>query len=176
MKRVSLCIGVFLVLFLGISNYTVQAQDLSGFNGQWLNVTLKMQNVWATDGSGTTAVPEKIKNTAEKFYACARAGGGSATLYLFNREGTFIPDFTIHIGWIAGTDDDFVANLNISIPGTTNTGVVRVKDGKFQSINGYTVYSASDAFVAYDIIFNGKILKKVSPYMEAVNCATFTPP
>lgn len=175
MKRVSLCIGVFLVLFLNIGVCTVQAQDLSGFNGQWLNTTLKMQNTWATDGSGTTTVPVKMKNTTEKFYACARAGGGSATLFLFNREGTFIPDLTIHVGWIAGTDDDFVANLNISIPGTTSTGFVREKDGKFQSINGYTVYSAPDAFVTYDIIFNGKILKKAPRYSEGVNCATFSP-
>jgi hypothetical protein len=48
MKKVSFCIGVFIVLFLAIGVHTVKAQDLSGLNGQWLNGTLKTQQGWVS--------------------------------------------------------------------------------------------------------------------------------
>jgi hypothetical protein len=88
MKKVSFCIGVFAVLFLAIGAYTAHAQDLSGFNGQWLHATLKAQKGWVTGGSGTTAIPEKMQNVTEKFYACVRGGGGGVTLFMFDTEGT----------------------------------------------------------------------------------------
>jgi hypothetical protein len=174
MKKVSLCIGVFIVLFLAIGVHTAKAQDLSGLNGQWLNGALKVQKGWVT-ANGTAGAPEKMQNSTEKFYACVRAGGASATLFMFNKEGNPIADFTATIGWIAGTNDDFVGSMNIDRSTHSNFGFVHVKDGKFQSINGYSAYSDVNGFTTYDFTFNGKILKKVSPDLEAVGCATYTP-
>jgi hypothetical protein len=94
---------------------------------------------------------------------------------MFNKEGNPIADFTATIGWIAGTNDDFVGSMNIDRSTHSNFGFVHVKDGKFQSINGYSAYSDVNGFTTYDFTFNGKILKKVSPDLEAVGCATYTP-
>jgi hypothetical protein len=116
-----------------------------------------------------------MQNFVEKFYACVRAGGGSATLFIFDQEGVPMADFMAGIGWIAGTNDDFVGQLNINKATQSNFGFVHVKDGKFQSINGYGIYSDADGFTTYDFTFNGTILKKVSPNLEAVGCATYTP-
>ena len=145
MKKVSFCIGVFIVLFLAIGVHTVKAQDLSGLNGQWLNGTLKTQQGWVT-ANGTASAPEKMRNFTEKLYACVRAGGGSATLFMFDKEGTPIADFRAGIGWIAGTDDDFVGQMSIDKPRQPYFGFVHVKDGKFQSINGYGAYSDVNGF------------------------------
>jgi hypothetical protein len=131
-----------------------KAQDLSGLNGQWLNGTLKTQQGWVT-ANGTAGAP--------------------ATLFMFDKEGTPIADFRAGIGWIAGTDDDFVGQMSIDKPRQPYFGFVHVKDGKFQSINGYGAYSDVNGFTTYDFTFNGKILKKVSPDLEAVGCATYTP-
>jgi len=174
MKKVSFCIVVFIVLFLAIGVHTVKAQDLSGLNGEWLNGTLKAQKGWVT-ANGTAGAPEKMQNSTEKFYACVRAEGGSATLFMFDREGNPIADFMVSIGWIAGTNDDFVGSMTINKPPQTNFGFVHVKDGKFQSINGYGIYSDANVFTTYDIAFNSKILNRVPSDLEAVGCATYTP-
>ena len=175
MKKVSLFTGVFMVLFLAIGAYTAHAQDLSGLNGQWLNGILKAKKGWVTSRSGATAVPEKMQNVTEKFYACVRAGGGSVTLFMFDKEGTPIVDFRGGIGLIAGTNDAFVGELMLDKAEKRNYGFVYVKDGKFQSINGYGYYSGADEFTTYDFVFNGKILKKVPSNLEAVDCATYSP-
>jgi hypothetical protein len=174
MKQVSLCISVFVVLFLAIGVHTVQAQDLSGFDGQWLSGTLKAQKGWVT-GMGTTAAPEKMQNATEKLYACVRAADGGATLFMFDGKGTPIADSMGSIGWIAGTNDDFVGQLVITKAAQTNFGFLHVKDGMFQSINGYGIYSDVDGFTTYDFTFNAKILRKVSSDLEAVGCATYAP-
>ncbi len=57
MKKLSLCIGVFLVLFLMINVYTVKAQaDLTAYNGQWLKDVLKYSNM--VRGSSFRQPPE----------------------------------------------------------------------------------------------------------------------
>jgi hypothetical protein len=68
-----------------------------------------------------------------------------------------------------------VGQLNINKAAQTNFGFVYAKDGKFQSINGYGIYSDTDEFTTYDFAFNGKILKKVPSSLEAVDCATYSP-
>jgi hypothetical protein len=81
MKKVSLCIGVFIVLFLAIGVHTAKAQDLSGLNGQWLNGALKVQKGWVT-ANGTAGAPEKMQNSTEKFYACVSRGCISNAIYV----------------------------------------------------------------------------------------------
>ena len=83
MKKVSLCIGVFIVLFLAIGVHTVKAQDLSGLNGQWLNGTLKVQKGWVTDRTGTTSCPRKdAEFYGEVLCVCESRGWISNAIYV----------------------------------------------------------------------------------------------
>jgi len=73
MKKASLCIGVFLVLFLLVGSYSAQAATLydipafEALNGKWLKIT------WTIKGADAEAYGEVPERFSEKHtaWACA---------------------------------------------------------------------------------------------------------
>jgi hypothetical protein len=125
MKKVSFCIGVFMVLFLAFGVYAAPAQqgDLRDFNGTWLKLTIKPQKgLEFTTGYNSTDAPAKMKASAGNIYACMDVddqgiANGQAYLRLFDKEGT-----TIGYGWInwdAGTNLEFLGYLYAYIASDT---------------------------------------------------------
>ena len=53
MKKISICIGVFMVLFLAVGVYTAHAQ-VTGLNGTWLKFTGKLKGMEFSGGPGST--------------------------------------------------------------------------------------------------------------------------
>jgi len=53
MKKATMCIGVFIVLFLAVGVYTVQAEVTSGLNGTWLKFTGSFKGMEFAGGPGS---------------------------------------------------------------------------------------------------------------------------
>lgn len=121
MKKISLCISVFVILFLAVGVYTAQAQaDLSAFDGTWLKLTVKPQKGLEFTGYDSTAAPDKMKAGAEQIYACMdvdstnpEGGLEQAYLRLFDKQGTAIGYGTL--SWDAGTNLEFMGYLRAFI-------------------------------------------------------------
>lgn len=184
MKKVSMCIGVFMAFFLVIGVYTAQAQDLTGFDGTWLKMTVKYQKGLAFTGYDSTAAPAKLKAGALNLYACVDVDAAEPTvpyLRIFDKNGTAIGSGALY--WDAGTNLDFLGYLEASIatnvtyvpgdggfPGTgTDTylyGYVSVKGNsvdkiKVQSVSGEGYIQADDVtettglYTGFGYILNG---------------------
>ena len=109
MKKVSICFGVAVVLFLLIGSYTAQAQDLSAFDGTWLKLTVKPQKGLEFTGLDSTSAPEKMTASAGNFYACVDVDEASPTpvyLRFFDKEGAAVGYGYLY--WDAGTNLQFM--------------------------------------------------------------------
>jgi hypothetical protein len=124
MKKASICIGVFLVLFLmiGISADTAQAQDIRSYDGTWLQLNYKTKTGYefASGGWESTLVPKKHMSRQEKWYVCIQVDqtdlGEGATyksgyLRIFNSAGKEIGcgDFS----WENGTNTELLAYVEL---------------------------------------------------------------
>jgi hypothetical protein len=119
MKKVSFCIGVFMVLFLAFGVYAAPPQgDLRDFDGTWLKLTVKPQKGLEFTGYNSTDAPAKMKAGALNIYACMDVNdpgvaNGEAFLRLFKQDGTAIGYGTLK--WDAGTNLEFLGYLDAFI-------------------------------------------------------------
>lgn len=154
MKKVSLCIGIFLALFLVFSGYTAQAQNLSAFDGTWLKLTIKPQKGLEFTGLDSTSAPRKMQARADTWYACADidvAFPNVAYLRFFDREGTAIGSGSLY--WDAGTNLEFMGYLEAAIA----TDVTYIP-----GIDGFpTVDSLTDTAVYGYVNVAGKSIDKI---------------
>lgn len=173
MKKVLLCIGVVLVLFLVFGAHAAPPQgDLRDFNGTWLKLTVKPQKGLEFTGYDSMNAPQKMTAGARKIYACMDVYGGyspnpQAYLRFFDKDGT--PIGHGYLRWNAGTNLEFLGYLGAYIatdvtyiPGangfpleesltdTELSGHVNVKGNavdkiKIKSISGEGIILAPDA-------------------------------
>jgi hypothetical protein len=73
MKKISICIGVFMVLFLAVGVYTAQAVVADGLNGTWLKFTGSLKGMEFSGGSGSEEAG-KNDNDSFKLYGCVVDG------------------------------------------------------------------------------------------------------
>jgi hypothetical protein len=170
MKKTTLCIGAFLVLFLMFGVYTAQAQaDLRAFDGKWVKGTLSTKNGY----TATSLAPEKIANTKKQFYACMMVDPANAdriSLSLYDKNGVY-QNIGGYIDWQAGDNNDFVGLLFLAELGSgENTAYVNAINGRFKSINGYGIYTTVGRFSTWDVLFSGKITESVPSGVAAVPC------
>ena len=72
MKKISLCIGFFMVFLLLVSVYTARA-DVTGMNGTWLKFTGKIKGMEFSGGPGSTEDGKNDKGSV-KLYGCVVDG------------------------------------------------------------------------------------------------------
>jgi len=72
MKKATMCIGVFIILFLAVGVYTVQAEVTGGLNGTWLKFTGSLKGMEFAGGPGS----EVGRNDSDSItlYGCAVDG------------------------------------------------------------------------------------------------------
>jgi len=173
MKKVSLCIGVVLILILAFGAHAAPPQgDLRDFNGTWLKLTVKPQKGLEFTGYYSMNAPQKMTAGARKIYACMDVYGGyspnpQAYLRFFDKDET--PIGHGYLRWNAGTNLEFLGYLGAYIatdvtyiPGangfpleesltdTELSGHVNVKGNavdkiKIKSISGEGIILAPDA-------------------------------
>lgn len=112
MKRVSLCIGVIMVLVLLGNIYTVQAEDytaLTQMNGKWLKLSGSV-NGWTVTQRHANVDPIKIEATLNNMYACVYYDPaiGHAQLTVMNKNGTQTGIGSLY--YDGGTVDVWLAN------------------------------------------------------------------
>ena len=179
MKKVSLRIGAFLVLFLVIGVYTAQAQvDLSAFNGLWMQDSVKFRNVVYAGAVGSAIVPERGVNEAYKEYMCMEvdpANPDTINLYTYNKYGKYISVYG-YLYWQSGTNSDFFGYVELFSENgfEYNFAYVTVINGKFTAIPGYGYYSDGAIFDTWDFLWSGKIPRTVPSDIYAVACGFVT--
>lgn len=116
MKKLLLCIGVFLVLFFMTGVYTSQAQDfaaLNQMNGKWLkfNGSIKGYDFGTYHDPAGEAV--KLSGTLNQIYACVLYNPANeyADMNLYNKVGTQIGWGFFY--WESGTTDTWLSMTNI---------------------------------------------------------------
>ena len=116
MKKISICIGVFMVLFLAVGVYTAQAQ-VTGLNGTWLKFTGKLKGMEFSGGPGST---EKGKNDNDsiKLYGCVVDGpfyDNQFFVQLYEKERTAIRAGDAVFQKSAGTEDKFAGWFSMKL-------------------------------------------------------------
>jgi hypothetical protein len=144
MKKLSLCIGVFLVLFLVVGSYTVQAQPytaLEQMNGKWLkmNGSVKGYDFGVAYDPAATGDAYSVKFNQ---YACVSydPAGTNATMAIYDKQGNSIGNG--YLSWVSGTDDAWLAAVEIYLVADQVSAfmpmIVKTKDsaekGSFKSI------------------------------------------
>jgi len=175
MKKFSLCIGAFLVLFLIIGVYKAEAQaDLTAFDGLWMKDSTKFRKVVLAGAAGSTTVPGWGFNEAYKGYTCMEVdptNAGTINLYSYDNYGNYVGIYG-YLDWHSGTNSEFLGLLYLySDDGFEyDFAYVTVIYGKFTAIPGYGTYSEGDRFDTWDFLWSGKIPKRVPSDIYAVAC------
>jgi hypothetical protein len=73
MKKATMCIGFFIVLFLAVGVYTVQAVVADGLNGTWLKFTGSLKGMEFAEGPGSEEAGRN-DNDSIKLYGCVVDG------------------------------------------------------------------------------------------------------
>ncbi len=92
MKKVSLCIGVVMVLFFVVGAYTAQAQSypaLEQLNGTWLKMAGTAKGVTYTEQYVNADAVGQFSYNFKDQYACIEhnPGNTSADLYVYDKTG-----------------------------------------------------------------------------------------
>jgi len=93
MKKVSLCIGAFLVLFLISGVYNAQSQDyavLNQMNGKWLKFNGSVKGYDFGVFHDTAGKADKFQGTLNQIYACVsyNPANETADMYVYDKAGT----------------------------------------------------------------------------------------
>ena len=181
MKKLSLCIGVFLVLFLMINVYTVQAQGvLTAYNGFWLKDTTKFRNVIWGGIAGSETVPEKGGNETYKTYTCMSVDPGTPdtiNLSTYNKDGDYLK-VSGSLTWHSGTNSEFLDTLELYTDDATENdfAFVTVLYDKFTAVPGYGTYSDTESFGTWDFLWKATIQKRIPASLDnKVSCGYVAP-
>jgi hypothetical protein len=196
MKKTSLCIGAFLVLFLVIGVYTAQAQQdppypaLTQMNGKWLQMSGSIKGYDFGEWKSTTAIPDKFSYTFSQQYACVSYEYDSpvinATLIVYDKEGTQIGVGNVY--WESGTDDYWMPMFELSLDSGGNyvangsdihatlALLAKTKDGASKgSFKSFAVLgnTANDTTAVY---YGGKVNAKIVDRVPfGMTCTGYVP-
>ena len=180
MKKFSLYISFFLVLFLMTGVYTAQAQaDLSAFNGLWMKNSTKFRNVVYAGAAGSATLPVRGGNEVYKEYTCMEvdpANPGIINLYSYDALGNYASVYG-YLYWQSGTNSDFFGYVELfSEDGFEyDFAYVTVINNKFTAVPGYGYHSDGAIFDTWDFLWNGKIPKRIPSRVHAVSCGYVAP-
>jgi len=180
MKKLSLCIGVFAVLFLMIAVYTAQAQgDLTAYNGLWLKDVSKYRNVVWGGLAGSVTAPVKGNNVTNTTYTCMSvdpATPGTIKLRTYDKDGTYwgISGF---LWWHSGTDREFLADIELVSDDNLeyNYAYITVSHDKFTAVPGFGTYSGEDYFDTWDFLWKATIPRRIPAVVYAQPCGYVAP-
>ena len=116
MKKFSLCIGAFLVLFLMFGGYTAQAQgDLQEFNATWLKFSGNATGSELTGGEGSTSPAQKDNGSIQLYGCVVGFPEGPAFIQVYEKDRT-----ATGAGWATfskkgGTADKFIGWFNLRL-------------------------------------------------------------
>jgi hypothetical protein len=116
MKKVSMCMGFFMVFFLIICVYTARA-DVTGLNGTWLKFSGKLKGVEFSGGPGSTE-SGRNDNDSYKLYGCVVDGpyyDNQFFIQLYEKEKPAIRAGDAVFQKSAGTVDKFAGWLNMKL-------------------------------------------------------------
>jgi len=164
MKKFSLCIGAFLVLFLMFGGYTAQAQgDLQEFNATWLKFSGKATGSELAGGEGSTSPAQKDNGSIQLYGCVVGFPEGPALIQVYEKDST-----ANRAGWgtfskKGGTADKFIGwfHLRTSDEGwsavnpndyTTDTYVPGEMTAKNEKLNfkGYGGQAEKKPATGYD--------------------------
>ena len=116
MKKLTICIGIFMVLFLAVGVYTAQAQ-VTGLNGTWLKFTGKLKGMEFSGGPGSTDTGRN-DNDSTKIYGCVVDGpffDNQFFTQLYEKERTAIRAGDAVFQKSAGTEDKFAGWFSMKL-------------------------------------------------------------
>ncbi|MBP1746545.1 MAG: hypothetical protein H6Q54_1160 [Deltaproteobacteria bacterium] len=117
MKKATMCIGVFIVLFLAVGVYMVQAEVTSGLNGTWLKFTGSLKGMEFVEGPGSEEAGRN-DNDSIKLYGCAVDGpffDNQFFVQFYEKASTATPAGVGVFEKKAGTADKFAGWLNMRL-------------------------------------------------------------
>ena len=117
MKKAIMCIGVFIVLFLAIGVYTVQAEVTSGLNGTWLKFTGSLKGMEFAGGPGSENAGRNDSDSTT-LYGCAVDGhfyDNQFFVQFYERASTAIPAGVGVFEKKAGTADKFAGWFTMNL-------------------------------------------------------------
>jgi len=117
MKKATMCIGVFLILFLAVGVYAVQAVVADGLNGTWLKFTGSLKGMEFANGPGSEEAGRN-DNDSIRLYGCAVDGpffDNQFFVQFYEKANTAIPAGVGVFEKNAGSADKFVGWLNMRL-------------------------------------------------------------
>jgi len=179
MKKLSLCIGVFLVLFLMMSVYTAQAQgDLTAYNGYWLKDVSKYLNMVYAGIPGSETVPQKGSNETYTTYTCMSvdpATPGTINLSTYDKDGNYL-GISGFIWWHSGTNTEFLADMELVSDDNLeyNTAYITVSYNKFKAVPGFGYYSSEEYFDTWNFVWKATIPRRIPSAVFNRGCGFVT--
>jgi hypothetical protein len=190
MKKISICIGVFMVLFLAVGVYTAQAQ-VTGMNGTWLKFTGKLKGMEFSGGPGSTEAGNN-GNDSIKLYGCVVDGpffDNQFFVQLYEKERTATRAGDAVFQKSAGTEDKFAGWFSMKLmegynplnPDEYTTSVsapgeMTIKNDKikFKGFGGQAEKEPARAYTGY-ALYGVKLEAKTAtakslPFDEATAC------
>ena len=195
MKKVSLCIGAFLVLFLISGVYNAQSQDyavLNQMNGKWLKFNGSVKGYDFGVFHDPAGKADKFQGTLNQIYACVsyNPANETADMYVYDKAGTQTGWGVLY--WESGTTDDWLSWIDLHLVSTgdpypaNNTDVFlwapvitkttnSAEKGSFKAfgLQGYINDNAT-SYGWFAGSMKASIVTKL-PFM-ATNCAFVPPP
>jgi hypothetical protein len=179
MKKLSLCIGVFAVLFLMMDLYTAQAQgNLTEYNGLWLKDVSKYRNMVWGGLAGSETIPVKGRNETYTTYTCMSvdpATPGTINLRTYGKDGTDLK-ISGFLWWHSGTDREFLADMELVSDDNLeyNTAYVTVSYDRFTAVPGFGYYSGEDYFDTWDFVWKATIPRRIPAAVFDKGCGFVT--
>jgi hypothetical protein len=191
MKKYSICIGVFLVLFLAVGVYTAEAQ-VTGLNGTWLKLSGKLKGMEFSGGPGSTEDGKNDKGSV-KLYGCVVDGpffDNQFFTQLYEKERTAIRAGDAVFQKSAGTEDKFAGWFSMKLmegynplnpdeyaTSVSSPGEMTIKNDKikFKGFGGQAEKRPAGAYTGYALYGVDKLdaqtaTAKSLPFGEATPC------
>lgn len=191
MKKVSTCIGFFMVFFLLVFVYTAQA-DVTGLNGTWLKFTGKVKGMNFSGGLGSSE-NGRTDNDSFKLYGCIVDGpfyDNQFFMQLYEKERTATPAGHAVFQKSAGTEDDFAGWLSMKLMEQYNPlnpdeyttsvsapGEIKIKRDnlEFEGFGGQAEKEPAGTYTGYALYGVNKLKAKTSssrslPFDENTPC------
>lgn len=150
MKKITMCLSFFVVFFLAVGIYMVNAEVANGLNGTWLKFTGSLKGMEFAGGPEADEVGQN-SNDAIKLYGCAVDGpfyDNQFFLQLYEKAGTVNPFGGAIFEKAAGTEDRFAGWFTMNLmkdynPATPNKytdtisvpGAMTIKRNSLGNIN-----------------------------------------
>jgi hypothetical protein len=118
MKKLAMCTGVFMVLFLMVGVYTAQAVVANGLNGTWLKFTGTFKGMEFAEGSGLEEPGRNDNRYSIKLYGCVVDGpfyDNQFFVQFYEKASTAIPAGVGVFEKKAGAADEFAGWFTMNL-------------------------------------------------------------